>query len=74
MDIALSAEQEAQLAEIAARDGRSVNDLAADAVVRYLDEERRFAEAVKRGIAAADRGEFVAADEVWARVERVLED
>jgi predicted transcriptional regulator len=74
MDIALSAEQEAQLAELAARDGRSVNDLAADAVVRYLDEERRFAEAVKRGIAAADRGEFVAADEVWARVERVLED
>jgi predicted transcriptional regulator len=73
MDIALSAEQEAQLAELAARDGRSISDLAADAVARYLNEERRFAEAVKRGVEAADRGEFVAADEVWVRVERVLQ-
>ncbi|HWD60103.1 MAG TPA: hypothetical protein VG308_17595 [Stellaceae bacterium] len=72
MDIALTAEQEARLAELAARDGRSAGDLAADAVARYLDEERRFAEAVRRGIAAADRGDFVAPDEVWARVERAL--
>ena len=72
MDIVLSAEQEAQLAELAVRDGRSVNDVAADAVIRYLEDERRFAEAVVRGISAADRGEFVAADEVWARVERIL--
>ena len=74
MDIILTAEQETQLAELAARDGRSVNDLATDAVARYLDEERRFADAVKRGLDAADRGESVAAGEVWARVERVLED
>jgi predicted transcriptional regulator len=74
MDIILTAEQETQLAELAARDGRSVSDLATDAVVRYLDEESRFADAVKRGLDAADRGEFVPADEVWARVERVLED
>ncbi len=72
MDIRLSPEQEAQLVELAARAGRDASELAVDAVARYLDDERRFAEAVSRGIAAADRGDFVAADEVWARVERVL--
>jgi predicted transcriptional regulator len=72
MDIHLTVEQEAQLVELAARSGRKANDLAADAVSRYLDEERRFADAVQRGVNAADRGDFVAADEVWTRVERVL--
>ena len=72
MDIHLTADQEAQLADLAARAGRDPGDLAADAVARYLDDERRFAEAVKRGINAADRGDFVASDEVWAQVERVV--
>ena len=39
---------------------------------RYLDDEARFVAAFARGIASADRGEFVASDEVWARVERAL--
>ena len=64
MDIRLTAEQEAQLTELATRSGRGVGELAAEAVARYLDEEQRFAEAVKRGIEAADRGDFVASDEV----------
>lgn len=72
MDIRLTAEQEAQLVELATRSGREAGELAAEAVSRYLDEEQRFAEAVKRGIEAADRGDFVAPDEVWTQVERVL--
>ncbi|HWB49346.1 MAG TPA: hypothetical protein VG651_09570 [Stellaceae bacterium] len=72
MDIALTAEQEAELAELAARSGRHPRELATDAVARYLDEERRFAAAVRRGISAADAGEFVATEQVWARVEQVL--
>ena len=59
MDIHLSAEQEAELAELAARDGRDAGDLAVEAVARYLDEEARFADAVRGGIAAADHGDFV---------------
>jgi predicted transcriptional regulator len=72
MDIQLTAEQEARLAELAARDGRSADELAAEAVARYLADETRFAAAVARGLAAADRGEFIAHEEVWPRVERAL--
>jgi predicted transcriptional regulator len=72
MEIALTAEQEARLVELAARDGRKPSDLAAEAITRFLAEEARFAAAVARGVAAADRGEFVTADKVWARVEKAL--
>jgi predicted transcriptional regulator len=72
MDIDLTIDQESRLAELAARDGRSLSELAAEAIARYLDDEARFAEMVRDGIAAADRGEFVASDEVWARAERIL--
>jgi len=72
MDIGLTMDQESRLAELAVRDGRSPSELAAEAVARYLDDEARFAEMVPHGIAAADRGEFVAPDKVWARAERIL--
>jgi predicted transcriptional regulator len=73
MDIALTTDQESRLAELAARDGRSVSELAAEAIARYLDDGARFAETARDGIAAADRGEFVAPDEAWARAERILQ-
>jgi len=72
MDIQLTAEQEAQLAALAKRSGRKATELAVDAVARFLDEENRFAKAVALGIAAADRGDFIEADDVWDRVEQVL--
>ena len=42
-------------------------------ITRFLDDEARFAEAVKLGIAAADRGDFVSAEKVWEDVERILQ-
>jgi predicted transcriptional regulator len=72
MDISLTADQESRLAELAARDGRSASDLAKEAIDRYLADEERFREMVTEGIAAADRGEFVAPADVWARAERIL--
>jgi hypothetical protein len=33
----------------------------------------RFREGVKRGIAAAERGEFVELEEVWANAEKILQ-
>ena len=72
MEIQLSPDQETRLAELAARDGRKADDLVREAVDRLLNDEARFAEAVRLGLAAADSGDFVGAEEVWTNVERAL--
>jgi predicted transcriptional regulator len=72
MEIRLPPDQEAHLAALAAKSGRSADEVVQEAIARFLDDEARFAEAVKRGVAAADHGEFVATDKVWEGVERIL--
>ena len=72
MEIQLNPDQEARLTELAVRNGRKANDLVREAVDRFLDDEARFAEAIRLGLAAADNGDFVASDDVWAGVERAL--
>jgi len=72
MEVQLKPEQEAQLSRIAAQAGRDVDELAREAVDRYLAEEAHFAAGVQEGIDAADRGEFLTSSQVWDRVERVL--
>jgi predicted transcriptional regulator len=73
MIVQLTAEQEADLSRMAAETGRAVEELACEAVDRYLSEEARFRAAVLEGRQAAARGEFVPASDVWAGVERELE-
>jgi predicted transcriptional regulator len=72
MQVQLTAEQEAQLAEIASKAGTDPERLAKDVLVRYLDDEARFLAAVERGIAAADRGEFIEEEEMDARIARMF--
>ena len=72
MVVQLSGEQESQLAGIASLTGRDVDDLAREAVDRFLEEEARFHAALTAGREAAARGDFVPTDQVWARGERVL--
>src|SRR5712691_3613949 len=69
MEIPLNPDQEARLAELAVRNGRKPDDLVWEAVDRCLEDEARFAEAVRLGLAAAENGDLVASDEVWAGVE-----
>ncbi len=73
MEVRLQPEKEAQLAQIAAQRGLKTDELAEQVLSRYLEDDKRFIEAVNIGIAAADRGEFVEHDEVRARVERILQ-
>jgi predicted transcriptional regulator len=73
MTIQLTAEQEARLSEIAAQAGRAIEDLAREAVDRYLAEDAHFRAAVQEGIDAAERGELLTPSQVWERVERVLQ-
>ena len=72
MVLQLKPEQEAQLSQIADQTGMSTEELAREAVDRYLAEEAQFRTAVQKGIDAADRGELLAPSQVWERVERVL--
>ncbi|MGB6742936.1 MAG: hypothetical protein WBE38_04695 [Terracidiphilus sp.] len=73
MVVQLTNEQEAQLARMAAQAGRNVEELAREAVDRYLTEEARFHASVRAGQEAAARGDFVPASEVWANIERELQ-
>jgi len=72
MVVQLKPEQEAQLSLIADQTGKSTEELAREAVDRYLAEEAQFRAAVQQGIDAAERGELLAPSQVWERVERVL--
>ncbi len=73
MEVRLQPEKEAQLAQIAAQRGLKTDELAEQVLSRYLEDDKRFIEAVNIGIAAADRGEFVEHDEVRARIKQILQ-
>ena len=72
MEVHFTPEQQAKLAQVAAQQGRAPDQLVQDFVDRYLENETRFLEGVERGIAAANRGEFIEEEEMNARVERML--
>jgi predicted transcriptional regulator len=47
--------------------------LVKDAALRLLQDDARFREGVERGIAAAERGDFVEHADVWANVGKILQ-
>jgi predicted transcriptional regulator len=69
MEVHLTPEQQARLAQIAVRAGTDPERRATTVVARYLDEEARFISAVKNGLAAAERGEFIEEEETNAKPE-----
>jgi len=71
MEVHFTAEQEAQLVQIATRSGTGPEQMVKDAALRLLEEEARFRAAVREGIAQADRGEFIE-EEMDARFEQML--
>jgi predicted transcriptional regulator len=72
MEIQFTPDQEAQLAQIAAKAGTDPEHLVKDAALRLLEQEARFRAAVRKGIAQADRGEFIEEEEMNARFEEML--
>ena len=66
MEVHFTAEQKAQLAQIATKSGTDPQHLVKDAALRLLREEARFRAAVQEGIAQADRGEFIEEEEMDA--------
>jgi len=70
--VQLTNEQETLLSRMADQTGRSADELAREAIDRYLTQEGRFHAGVRAGLEAAARGDFVPTPEVWAKVERAL--
>lgn len=73
MEVRLQPEKEAQLAQIAAQRGLDPDELVQQVLSRYLEDDRRFVEAVNVGLAAADRGDFVEHEEVGKKLKQILQ-
>ena len=72
MNVRITPDQEARLADLASRTGKDADELIQEAVTRFLDEDARFLKAVEDGFESLDRGQFVTHEEVRARLDRVL--
>jgi predicted transcriptional regulator len=72
MVVHFTREQQARLAQIATKAGTDPERVLTNVVARYLDEEARFLAAVEKGMAAAERGEFIEEEEMDARVEAMF--
>jgi predicted transcriptional regulator len=64
MEVQLSPDLEAKLSRMAAERGAPAEALIEEAIERLLDHEEWFLREVDKGLAAADRGEFVEHDHI----------
>jgi len=64
MEIHLSADLQAKLTHLAAQEGRDSGTLIVEAIERMVEYDQWFLSEVEKGIAAADRGEFMEHDDV----------
>jgi predicted transcriptional regulator len=69
MEVRLSPELEQKINRVAVQQGRDSESLAREAVERFMEYDEWFLREVERGIAAADRGEFIEHDEVGRLIE-----
>lgn len=73
MEVQFTPELEAKLTSTAAQQGRKPAELVQAVVAQYFDEEARFIEAVNRGEAAFERGEYLTHDQVGRRLQQFLQ-
>ena len=72
MEVHFDPDLQARLTQRATQQGRNPDEVVQDVVARYFEEEDRFIEAVKRGEAALERGEFLTHEQVGERLRRFL--
>lgn len=72
MEVDFTPEQQQQLAQIASKAGTVPERLVTNVVARYLSEEARFLAGVEKGLAAAERGEFIEEEGMDARLEAMF--
>lgn len=72
MEVHFTPEQEAQLRQFAASEGKDAAQVVEETITRVLKRRAQFLEGVEQGIAAADRGDLIEHDEVVNRIERLF--
>jgi len=64
MEVQFTADQQAKLSRIAQERGRAAESLVQEAVERLLSYDEWFSSEVDKGLAAADKGEFIEHDDI----------
>jgi len=64
MEVDFDSDLQSKLSRMAEQQGRDAQSLVKEAVERLVDQEDWFLQEVDKGLAAADRGEFVEHDAV----------
>lgn len=72
MEVRFTPEEEERLAKIANQEGVNPEELVKDAALRLLEDDVRFRAGVRKGLAQADRGEFIEEEEMDARVKSMF--
>lgn len=73
MEVHLSPDLEAKLAQLASQQGRDSEALVVEAVQRMVNYDEWFVREVEKGIAAADRGQFVKLQSLQQEIREGLE-
>jgi predicted transcriptional regulator len=69
MELRLKPEVQAKLSRLAAEQGRDSESLAVEAVERMVNYDEWFLQEVEKGLAAADRGEFVEHEDIRKMID-----
>ena len=69
MEVHLSPEIQAKLNRLAAQQGRNAESLVHEAVERLVGYDEWFMDEVKKGLAAADRGEFIDHEDIGKTID-----
>ena len=70
MEVDFTPDLQAKLTRLAAEQGRDTKTLVQEAVERLVNYDEWFIREVEKGLAAADRGEFVEHEEIGKRIDR----
>ena len=73
MEVRFTPDEEARLSQLASSSGTDPEHLVKNAALRLLKDDSRFLAAVRKGIAQADRGEFIDEEEMDARIQRMFQ-
>ena len=64
MEINLDPDLQAKLTRLAAQRGRDTQAIVQEAIERFVDYDEWFLREVEKGLASADRGEFIEHEEI----------